>query len=202
MHVNDDVIKTMAMAGCTRIGTGAESFIDEILEIYKSQQNLKLIEKTLRIINKYGILNRVYIMIGYPEENKQMLEETLEIMKTLPIDQPRLAFITPFPGTPFYRKFEDKLVTTSLEYFTGDYPVIKNNAIPPEEYIKIRNKMIVEFYNSEEYLNHVIEKCEKYSYLTSSYLFFVDYLREKNILMEKTYKTFKDKLIELGGKPL
>ena len=126
-----------------------------------------------------------------------MLGETLEIMKTLPIDQPRLAFITPFPGTPFYKKFENRLVTKSLEYFTGDYPVIKNNIISPQEYMKIRNEMIIEFYNSEEYINHVIHKCEKFTHLVFSYLFFINYLKNKNILRENTYKMFKGELSEL-----
>jgi len=200
VHINNEIIKHMANAGCTRIGTGVESFIDEILEIYKSQQNLKLAKKSLKIIDSYGILNRVYIMIGYPEETKQMLEETVEIMKTLPIDQPRLAFITPFPGTPFYKKFKGRLVTTSSEFFTGDYPIIKNHTISPEEYIKIRNRIIVEFYNSEEYFDHVIEKCERFPHLISSFLFFVDYLKKKDILKKPIFKKFKNKLQDLEDK--
>jgi len=200
MHVNDKLIKKMADAGCTRIGTGAESFIDEILEIYKSQQNLRLIEKALKIIDKFGILNRVYIMIGYPEENRRMLDETLEIMKTFPIDQPRLAFIIPFPGTSFYKQFENRMITKSLEYFTGDYPIIKNEYIPRQEYINIRNKIITEFYNSKNYMNHVIDKCERFPHLCSSFLYFIEYLKNKNIMTESIYKKLKSNLQELGGK--
>jgi len=190
IHIKDPIIKKMAAAGCTRIGSGAESFLDRILSIYKSQQNLQMIRKALNIIDKYGILNRVYIMIGYPEETKEMLEKTLEIMKKLPIDQPRLAFITPFPGTPFYKKFENKLTTKMSEKFTGDYPVIRNEEITPEEYLNIRNNIVRNFYNSDQYMEHVEDKCNRFPHLIESFKYFIEYLKDKKIFKKSRYLTF------------
>lgn len=61
MCLEEDLIEKMVSAGCTRIGTGAESFSSIILEIYKSQQTLADVERCLRAIDKYGALNRVYL---------------------------------------------------------------------------------------------------------------------------------------------
>lgn len=193
-HAEEELITKMAAAGCSRIGLGAESFLDEILEVYKYQQNSKLVSNTLKKINDAGILNRVYMLIGYPEETKEMLDKTLEIMKNMPIDQPRLAFITPFPGTPFYKKYENQLTTSNLEYYSGDYPIVQNENISSEEYINIRDNMIISFYNSPEYSDHIENKCINSPHLVNSFEYFIHFLKSKKILEEKNHDEISRRL--------
>jgi anaerobic magnesium-protoporphyrin IX monomethyl ester cyclase len=190
VHATENVVSNMASAGCSRIGVGVESVIDKIIKIYKSQQNLDSIKTGLGTIDKYGILSRVYVMLGYPEETRDMLEQTCKLVKTLPIDQMRLAFVTPFPGTPFYNKLEEKLITKKPYVFTGDYPVLKNENVSPEEYTQIRGRIMENFYNSDEYFAHVNGKVKSFPHLTESFRYFVDYLYDQKLLKHERLLEF------------
>lgn len=181
MNFQSELLDKMARAGCTRIGTGAESFVSTFLSKYKKQQTLEDIQHALDKINNQGILNRVYIMLGYPNETKEHLQETLEILCSLPIDHPRLAFITPFPGTPFYESVKDQLITTDLQYFTGDSPILHNPNISSEEYIELRNNMMQSFYESEQYHSHVNSKCLAHPRLKISFQYYFRFLAENGI---------------------
>ncbi len=182
VNISESLVEKMTAAGCSRIGFGVESLSDTILKKYKKSQNLGSISEALRLTDSYGILNRIYLMIGYPDETREMLEETLETMKTLPIDQPRIAFITPFARTSFYHKTKDILSTDDPRRFTGDEPVIDNDNISRVEYIELRNNLTKRFYSSAEYARHVAFKCRRFPHLVDSYRYFFIYLTEKGLL--------------------
>ncbi len=187
VHLIEEVVKTMAEAGCSRAGMGAESLVDYVLTDVKPQQRVANTRKSLQMTDKYGILNRTYLMFGYPSETKETLVETLEVMKSLPIDQPRLAFITPFPGTTFYYKVQDQLITRDPEKFTGDHPVIKNPNISSQEYVELRDWILSSYYDSQEYHDHVADKCRRHPRLIDSFRFFFGYLRNKEIVSQSAY---------------
>jgi radical SAM superfamily enzyme YgiQ (UPF0313 family) len=195
VHLQEDVVAAMAEAGCTRVGIGVETFSDDMTRIYKPQWNLDKTNQALSLIDRYGIMNRIYLMIGYAEETPEILEHMPEFMKSLPIDQPRVAFITPFPGTPFYETVKNKLTTHELEKYSGDHPIIHNERISSERYVEIRNSIMREFYTSCEYREHVVDKCARFPHLTPSFLYFVDYLHAHGILAPEPHRRFA---LELG----
>jgi radical SAM superfamily enzyme YgiQ (UPF0313 family) len=190
VHLQEEIVAAMAEAGCTRVGIGVETFSDEMTKIYKPQWNLNKTSKALGLTDSYGIMNRVYLMIGYSEETREILAEMPQFIKSLPIDQPRLAFITPFPGTPFYASVKDKITTDELEKYSGDYPIIRNERISAEEYIEIRNDIMRNVYTSKEYMEHVTDKCLRFPHLKDSFLYFVDYLKAHRILSEEAHGRF------------
>jgi anaerobic magnesium-protoporphyrin IX monomethyl ester cyclase len=190
VHLKEDVVAAMAEAGCTRVGIGVETFSDEMTEIYKPQWNLERTHRALDLVDRYGIMNRIYLMIGYAEETREILAQMPNFMKALPIDQPRLAFITPFPGTPFYETVKDKITTHELEHYSGDYPIIRNERISAPEYIEIRNSIMREFYTSSEYLNHVTDKCRRFPLLRPSFQYFIDYLNAHHVLDNAAHVRF------------
>jgi anaerobic magnesium-protoporphyrin IX monomethyl ester cyclase len=194
VHLKEDIVAAMAEAGCTRVGIGVETFSDEMNKLYKSQWNLDKTTRALALTDKYGIINRVYLMMGYAEETPEILMEMPRAMQSLPIDQPRLAFITPFPGTPFYTSMRDKITTHEMEKYSGDYPIIRNERIGADEYLLIRNRIMHEFYNSSQYLAHVLNKCARFPHLAASFAYFADYLRAHDILDDATHMRFATSL--------
>jgi radical SAM superfamily enzyme YgiQ (UPF0313 family) len=190
VHLQEDVVAAMAEAGCTRVGIGVETFSDQMTELYKPQWNLEKTHQALSMIDRYGMINRIYLMIGYAEETREILSEMPWFMKSLPIDQPRLAFITPFPGTPFYETVKDKIVNHDLSKYSGDVPIIGNPRISSQEYIEIRNSIIRDFYTSPEFRRHVVDKCTRFPRLLGSFRYFVDYLHAHGILGDAAHRQF------------
>jgi anaerobic magnesium-protoporphyrin IX monomethyl ester cyclase len=194
VYLKEDVVAAMAEAGCSRIGVGVETFSNEMNQIYKPQSNIEKANQALELSDRYGILNRVYLMIGYPEETREILAEIPSFMKNLPIDQPRLAFITPFPGTPFYERMKDSLGTHDLEKYSGDYPILVNKRIPAEEYMQIRDGIMHDFYNSNEYRNRVVDKCSRFPHLNATFSYFIGYLKTHGVLNDDAHQRFSAEL--------
>jgi radical SAM superfamily enzyme YgiQ (UPF0313 family) len=198
--LHEDVVAAMAEAGCTRVGIGVETFSDQMTELYKPQWNLEKTHRALSLIDQHGLINRIYLMIGYAEETREILAEMPRFMRNLPIDQPRLAFITPFPGTPFYDQVKDQIINHDLRAYSGDVPIIANPRITPAEYLEIRNQIVREFYTSSEYRRHVADKCARFPRLAGSFRYFVDYLHAHDILDDGAHRQFVAELIAPAGR--
>jgi radical SAM superfamily enzyme YgiQ (UPF0313 family) len=174
----------MKEAGCSKIGWGIESLNKNSLENIKTGQKYKIdeLKEALSLSNYLGIINRGYLMIGYPWETEKDIEKTFKSLKYIPIDELKVAFFTPFPGTPTFQKYKNLLTTNDPSHFTTDEPVVKVKSIKPRELIKIRRKIVKEFYQSKEYRERMKEKIKKFPYLMKSYNEFFDFLYAHGIV--------------------
>jgi len=181
VHLDKETAAMMKDAGCSRVGFGVESLMENTLRNYKPTQNLARIKAGLEASDSEGILNRGYFIIGFPTDTKESLIKTSEILNTLPIDHIRIGFPVPFVGTPLYYQIKDKIVA-SFEKHTGDVPVIKHPSLTSNQLIEIRDFMIKQFYNSDNYFEHVESKIDRFPYLTDSFRFFFQHLKHYNII--------------------
>ncbi|MFH1229629.1 MAG: radical SAM protein [Candidatus Aenigmatarchaeota archaeon] len=181
---NPKTIRLMGEAGCTRIGIGLESLHGNILKQHKPNNTLETEKKAIEIVNSEGILNRSYLMVGWPDETPEMFDETRNILLSgeLPIDQLRLAFSVPFLGTPVFAKYKDRLLTNDWRKFTGDEPVIRNDYMSPDEMRDRVKDTLTSFYSSEEYQKHIRGKSREFPHLESSYRYWEEYLQKRGII--------------------
>lgn len=185
-HVDKDLLVAMKEAGCTKISYGIDSISNVTLSKIKPRQNINLgkIKSALELTSDVGIIVRAYVMIGYPWEDKESLQETKEILKVLPIDDLRISFLTPFPGTTLYDEFkkEGLLITEDFSRYTSDEPIVKGKGLSQEELIEIRERIFEKFYNSKEYEMRKKDKLKKFPHLMKSYEEFFEFLHSKKVL--------------------
>lgn len=186
----DDLPGLMREAGCSRIGIGAESFSNKLLHEMKPHNKAEHTSRGIQAADREGILTRVYMMLGHPHEDREMVRQNLEVMLSLPIDQPRLAFVTPFKGTPYYDEVKDRLLTDDPAAYSGDFPVVRNDNISQKEYIKLRDALMVDFFNSDAYQEHVRSKCERFPHLVRSFEYFFKYLADKQLIEARQHAEF------------
>ena len=180
-----ETIRIMAEAGCSRIGIGLESLHRDILKSHKpTHATYKKGVNALKIVNENGILNRTYLMVGWPEETPEMFDATKEILTSgeLPIDQLRIAFAVPFLGTPLYEELKSQLITHDWRMYTGDQPVIKNNNMSTEEMKQKVKSMLISYYSSTPYKEHVSGKIADFPYLKESFVYWEEFLHKRGIL--------------------
>ena len=185
--LDSELAHAMSEAGCSRIGIGIESVLDEQLKVVKPGQNYEREIETLGICDDLGMLTRAYLMVGYPDETEESLEQTLNKVSDLPIDQIRFGFVTPFPGTTFYEQNKRK-ITKPFSDFTGDIPVMKLDYIDEDKILKIRKEMLSSFYSSHNYLERAIDKTKRFSRLTESFAYMFDYLSTMKIIPENKFE--------------
>lgn len=171
--LSKELARSMVLAGCTKIGIGIESFNQSIKTIYrKPYKGHKEIEETLKNSDAVGIINRCYLIIGSPYETHNSIEETIEYLKKFKVDQIRIAYLTPYPGTPLYEKHKDHLITNDLTYFDGEHPVIRPYSLSLNELANLRERISHEFYTSAEYVKRCADKISRFPWLEPSYRYF------------------------------
>lgn len=185
-NIDEELLEHMREAGCSRIGFGIDALYENTLEKVKPEQNITM-EKTykaLELANAMGIIVRTFIIIGYPWETKEDLENAKEILKKLPIDEIRIGLLTPLPGSAIYDEYkkEGLILTDDFSKYTTDEYILKNPDFNPEAMAEFREEMFREFYQSKEYEKRKREKLKKYPHLKQSYNEFSEFLHEKGVL--------------------
>lgn len=174
----------MKKAGCSKIAFGVETFEKGVRDQIKPRTDNAIgrIREKLRICDEFGLLTRVYLMIGHPDETPASLNRTIGHLRDLPIDDIKLSFLTPFPGTALYSEMKDSLIITDLSRFTTDEPIIKNRHMTREDLIAARANIAREFYTSDEYKSHAAAKSSRFPALHESYVEFEHFLKSMKVI--------------------
>ncbi len=100
--VDEEMLQTMARAGCWMISWGIESADPEILRGVHKGYDLEQPAQALHWARAAGIKNWGYFIIGLPGETEETIQETIELSLRLPLDLALFHIAAPHPGTPFF----------------------------------------------------------------------------------------------------
>ncbi|UCC62371.1 MAG: radical SAM protein [Anaerolineae bacterium] len=101
-YVDEEMLQTMAQAGCWYISWGLESANVEILRNIRKGTDPEKMTRALNWSKKAGIRNWGYFIIGLPGETEETIQETIALSKKLPLDIALFHIAAPYPGTPFF----------------------------------------------------------------------------------------------------
>lgn len=179
---NTEIYEIMASAGCTKIGIGVETLDKESRERI-GKKGWDVFESNLESAWNSGLITKLYLMAGYPWDTKESLESTIENLKHLPVDDFKVSFYTPFPGTPAYEKYQNLLITDDLSKFNTVFdPVLKPVNLSIEELEAWREQIFIDFFTSPEYQRKMEKKIHRWPHLKSAYDSFFKSLKEREVL--------------------
>lgn len=101
--MNEEIMAAMADSGCILIGYGIESASQKMLDLIKKRVTVEQAKVAIRLTRKYLGWADCSFMIGYPGENRQTIQETIDFCKELDLVPEVIFFLTPYPGTELYR---------------------------------------------------------------------------------------------------
>ncbi len=101
--MTEELIAAMAGAGCVLIGYGIESGSQTMLDFIKKKVTVQQAKDAIRMTRRYLGWADCSFMIGYPGENKETIQETVDFCKELDLAPEVIFFLTPYPGTELYR---------------------------------------------------------------------------------------------------
>jgi len=108
-RLDEEIVKSLAQAGCRYVDIGAESFDQEVLDDIKKDLRVETIEKAIKLLDKHGIEVKLNIMFGTSDkETKKKIRRTIEKTLRLPVSTCMFSLATPFPGTEFAKKAKRK----------------------------------------------------------------------------------------------
>lgn len=100
--IDEELLRLMKESGCVRVKIGVESGSERILKMVKKMITKKQIRDCVSHIKKVGIDLTIYLMIGFPTETQEEMQETLDFARELDPTYYSLSILAPYPGTEIY----------------------------------------------------------------------------------------------------
>lgn len=163
------IYQKMRQAGCIRIGWGVESASNIRRLLGKKYGSLNTMKDVLTASDEAGILNRGFLVIGHPEEKEEDIQNTQDMLKELPLDNLSGRFLTLFPGTAFWDKYRDRLLTDDFSRFTTQVPVIEPIHMTVSQVSFAQERIARDFYESDAYRRHRDCKMKRFPHLRPSF---------------------------------
>ncbi|MCP4649488.1 MAG: radical SAM protein [PVC group bacterium] len=114
--LDEEMVLLMKESGCYEITLAVESGDEQILrDVLKKPINLKHTLHIAEIIKNCGIDTYGFFIIGFPQETKKQIYNTLHFMDKIRLDRISLFIANPLPGTEIYRICREK------GYLSGDF---------------------------------------------------------------------------------
>ena len=152
-NIDDELASLLKKAGVKLIYVGIESAVEEVRNNSKrqSEQNDLQIKK-INFLEKIGIKVKAMYILGLPTDNKNTFSETLEYAKKVNSSYAQFSVFTPYPGTPAYLEYKDKIKVDKYEDFTQWQLVFDHPNFSKNEVDKILSDAYREYYLNPKWL--------------------------------------------------
>jgi len=118
-RVDYDLIKYMKECGCISLGFGVESGSPKMLEAMNKGQTVAQIKRAMVSCRKLDMDMKVQLVMGYPGEDRDTIEETVQLFKRVGNPGRRFHLITPLPGSELYEDLLKKgVIKDEAQYLT------------------------------------------------------------------------------------
>lgn len=101
--VNDEIMRQLARAGanCMSFGleSGNEAYRRDMLNRRTSQAQ---VINAVAVAKRHGVKTFAFVMIGLPDEDREKIQDTIDLIHVLQPDVFQVTIFYPFRGTPFY----------------------------------------------------------------------------------------------------
>ena len=106
---DDEFLEAAAKSGCKQLFLGLESVSQQSMTgankgFNKVEEYFQIIER----IHSHGIAVQAGIVFGFDQDTPQIFEDTLDFLERAGIQNATFNILTPFPGTPLYRRMESE----------------------------------------------------------------------------------------------
>lgn len=172
-------------AGFTRIAFGVESPRDDVLTEMKRRNTLSDLEMHLNAAHESGIFTRGFMMYGHETETMDSLAAYEDVMKNLPIDEWRIAPMTPFVGTLTGDRYLAKQERIDFSKHDAEYPIIipeeirRHHSSEDEArqfLLDWQRKLLQSIYRSSIWQKRMHETWDKFPKLRGGIEFYLEHL--------------------------
>ena len=103
-EVEEDLVKSMARAGCKEVSLGFESGFEPVLQALNKRFNPQEVRRVSRILGDYGVQRMGFLLLGGPGETRKSVEQSLTFADSLNLEMVKVTTgIRIYPHTPLAR---------------------------------------------------------------------------------------------------
>ncbi|MEK7167936.1 MAG: radical SAM protein [Patescibacteria group bacterium] len=157
--VDEELLKLMKKAGCSRIHYGIESGVDRILQNLRKGITADMVKRAFKMTRDVGIETTAYFMVGCPGETMADIKQSIRLAKELKPDYVLFSVLALYPATEVYNMalknglvkkdvWQEFALNPSAEF----RPPLWEENFSREELIKILNQAYRSFYLRPSYV--------------------------------------------------
>lgn len=132
---DDELLDMAARSGCRALLLGFESLSqDSLRESRKSFNARRDYHYVVRQLHERGISIMGCFVFGFDHDTLDVFEQTVDFVLDANVDLPRYSILTPFPGTPLFRRLEqqDRILTKDWSLYDGQHVVHEPMNMSPD----------------------------------------------------------------------
>ena len=148
--LRDGDIDAMRRAGADIIWIGAESGAQKILTAMEKGTKVTELYECRRQLAEAGVRVGFFLQFGYPTENRQDIEATLQMVRDLMPDDIGMSVSYPLPGTKFHERVQDQLGEKQNWWDSSDLAMMYSGPYSTEFYRQLHVTLHKE-YRSRKY---------------------------------------------------
>ncbi len=104
---DEEFLEAAARSGCKQLFLGLESISQQSMAgVNKGFNRVEEYARIIARIHAYGISVQAGIVFGFDQDTPGIFKETLDFLEATGVQNATFNILTPFPGTPLFRKME------------------------------------------------------------------------------------------------
>jgi radical SAM superfamily enzyme YgiQ (UPF0313 family) len=149
-HLNNmgpDLAKRLHQAGMDMVKVGIETVDQDVLDSAKrvSMDGDEQIQR-IALLENMGVKVTCHYILAMPGESPDTWKKTLEYARRLNTLFAQISVFTPYPGTPAYADFEDRVVVDRYESFTQYDLVFRHENLTAEQVRRMLSDAYHDYY--------------------------------------------------------
>lgn len=116
-RMNEEVTDLLKKSGCFRVWIGAESGSQKIIDLMDRRVEVGQVREMIQLTQAKGMEAGTFIMLGYPGETEEDIEETINHLKVSNPDHFTITVAYPIKGTELFMEIEAKQ-THNIDFAT------------------------------------------------------------------------------------
>lgn len=163
--LDQEMLKLMKKSGCYEVTLAVESGDEHTLgQVIKKQFDLKKVEQVVKWIKAEGLDTYGFFIIGFPQETKKQINNTLRFIEKIKLDRISLFIANPLPGTQIYEYCKEngyispEQMSLHLDYFHSQFKTVEFD----QKYLERLRRRWYWTYNLKLFFRNPFKFFEKY----------------------------------------
>ena len=132
--LKEDTVEHLRRSGCHTVWVGAESGSQKVLDAMEKGTTVEQIYEASARLQEAGIRVGFFLQYGYPGEEKEDIERTLQMVRDCKPDEIGISVSYPLPGTKFYDRVANQMGSKHNWVESDDLEVMFQGRYQPEFY--------------------------------------------------------------------
>lgn len=152
-----ELLRLMKRAGCDTVMIGLESINDRTLELWNKHSSLEKNIKAVEGFHAAKISVHGMFVLGSEEDTHDTVHETVEFAKRLNLASAQFFSLTPLPGTPLTKEYDEKgcILSKQWQLYDGQHVLVEPGRMNAAELQRGVMQAHREFYSWREGIRHL-----------------------------------------------